>query len=595
MSHKLIYSQESYEHQLISIKKSYSDLEADNEDLSDAYSQLKHDSESHIAKLRTDFAAQSQQITFLESQRDESETRAKIQEERVRELEELLENLHEGDYEDEDEGEGGISHDEDKVIGVVGRGDPRVEEVVTKLEVDEALSLSEDSKNELEEDELEEEIDADGEVDPVEPGPVVDNDNDISMTEESSLNADGQETGHHESSPFRRPISPQIEAYPDPGAPPPYTISSSPSRSASTHSRSQSVDSESISSSGAMSISISHQDVPQVTQHSHNSTPISIRDQSISRIDPLSHIRRRLSYNTPRRKRLSVGSSNSTMSLSRARERDKDKEVIRAELARQTAHLTSLETTNSRLSAEVSRLRIRAEGAEILREEKRELERRAEGVDSLRLQLAEVESEKLALSKQVSELEFKLRNQEQSGQENSFSQTPVSVTRKLAALQKIHAALLDEHGQLKASLHLREIELSEAREAVSETTKKLDRQVTEMAQLREAFVRKEKDCELLDRDVTFLKSLVTSYKDEETTFSVSHDEDGMNTASREKLEQRISQLETLLSEYKETIEVLEKEVTQLQRARGAASGRPQEQWDELEQKIKSLEEGITFL
>ena len=74
---------------------------------------------------------------------------------------------------------------------------------------------------------------------------------------------------------------------------------------------------------------------------------------------------------------------------------------------------------------------------------------------------------------------------------------------------------------------------------------------------------------------------------------MSHDEDGMNTASREKLEQRISQLETLLSEYKETIEVLEKEVTQLQRARGAASGRPQEQWDELEQKIKSLEEGIT--
>ncbi len=54
-------------------------------------------------------------------------------------------------------------------------------------------------------------------------------------------------------------------------------------------------------------------------------------------------------------------------------------------------HLRTLEASNARLTSEAARLRPRAEGAEVLREKVRDLERKVEGVEGLRNRTAELE------------------------------------------------------------------------------------------------------------------------------------------------------------------------------------------------------------
>lgn len=77
-----------------------------------------------------------------------------------------------------------------------------------------------------------------------------------------------------------------------------------------------------------------------------------------------------------------------------------DRHLLRTELARQRTYLLSLETSNARLTAELERLRGKAEGAEILKEEKRELDRKVERLESnLEEVLGELENAKKAESR----------------------------------------------------------------------------------------------------------------------------------------------------------------------------------------------------
>ena len=66
---------------------------------------------------------------------------------------------------------------------------------------------------------------------------------------------------------------------------------------------------------------------------------------------------------------------------------DQNMAVIREELHRQASYLRQLEASNTKLKAELSR----NGNVELLREEKRTLERRVKGADELRQRVAELE------------------------------------------------------------------------------------------------------------------------------------------------------------------------------------------------------------
>lgn len=68
---------------------------------------------------------------------------------------------------------------------------------------------------------------------------------------------------------------------------------------------------------------------------------------------------------------------------------DQNMAVIREELHRQASYLRQLEASNTKLKAELSR----NGNVELLREEKRTLERRVKGADELRQRVAELEGQ----------------------------------------------------------------------------------------------------------------------------------------------------------------------------------------------------------
>lgn len=74
-------------------------------------------------------------------------------------------------------------------------------------------------------------------------------------------------------------------------------------------------------------------------------------------------------------------------------EKDKDWGVIKDELHRQASYMRSLESTNARLSAELTRYKNRYSNIEILREEKLALERKVSVTQELRERVVTLEGQ----------------------------------------------------------------------------------------------------------------------------------------------------------------------------------------------------------
>ena len=82
---------------------------------------------------------------------------------------------------------------------------------------------------------------------------------------------------------------------------------------------------------------------------------------------------------------------------------DNDWKVVRDELTRQASYLRNLESSNARMSGELVQLRQRNESIEVLKEQKRDLERKLANTDSLRQSVVRLEAEVEAARKEREE------------------------------------------------------------------------------------------------------------------------------------------------------------------------------------------------
>jgi len=82
---------------------------------------------------------------------------------------------------------------------------------------------------------------------------------------------------------------------------------------------------------------------------------------------------------------------------------DNDWKVVRDELTRQAAYLRTLESSNARMTGELTQLRQRNESIEVLKEQKRDLERKLANTDSLRQSVVRLEAEVEAARKEREE------------------------------------------------------------------------------------------------------------------------------------------------------------------------------------------------
>ena len=82
---------------------------------------------------------------------------------------------------------------------------------------------------------------------------------------------------------------------------------------------------------------------------------------------------------------------------------DNDWKVVRDELTRQASYLRNLESSNARMTGELTQLRQRNESIEVLKEQKRDLERKLVNTDSLRESVVRLEAEVEAARKEREE------------------------------------------------------------------------------------------------------------------------------------------------------------------------------------------------
>lgn len=269
--------------------------------------------------------------------------------------------------------------------------------------------------------------------------------------------------------------------------------------------------------------------------------------------------------------------ANASSNAAKVKAEDDNWGIVREELHRQANHSRKVEAENAKMNAELVILRQRHASVEVLREQKRELERKLVDVDQLKEKAVKLEAELDAARRE---------REEWASSSSSPAHTPVSVTQALSNLRLTYATLLEEHGGTTARLRQRELELADLEQRERATQEAVQQLKNEAKALKETISRSEQSRVLAEREVGFLQAMVASYTAEESAHPDS------SHISDETLAQRVRQLEALLSDYKTTLSTMEKEISDLggdPSSLGAARRPRKELLEELETERKAKE------
>ncbi|KAL1660964.1 spindle assembly checkpoint component Mad1 [Schizophyllum commune] len=226
-------------------------------------------------------------------------------------------------------------------------------------------------------------------------------------------------------------------------------------------------------------------------------------------------------------------------------------DIITAELARQTTYISTLERRNERLASEVDALRARHASVEVLREENRSLQKKVKAVDELREALGQAEAERDHWQQQASA---------KSGDSTQAAELAAEVSK----LRGAQAQLADDLGNKSAALRVKQTELMVMAGELDAAKRELDAAKSEIDELKDKERRLNDRVTLGEREIGFLKSMVSTYEREQDNApggdeSMSVDGDS-STAISPAATLRIQSLEELLAEYKSTNEKLAAEV-----------------------------------
>ncbi|KAK0446232.1 spindle assembly checkpoint component Mad1 [Armillaria borealis] len=239
------------------------------------------------------------------------------------------------------------------------------------------------------------------------------------------------------------------------------------------------------------------------------------------------------------------------------REDNEDMTIIREELRRQATYLRQLESEN----AGVTRFEARSQSIEVLKEEKRGLERKLRVMDELRHQVEAGRQERQEWANKSLEVEAQ-----------SPSRTPIGVTQSLSELRLTHAKLLEESGATNALLRAREAELDEVRESEGELKERIKSLEADVSGLKESLERERRRVELADREVDFSKAMVVRLLLFKASFTAEETMKEGVAAIDEAQMQRLQHAEALLEEYKGVNDKLTLELEGLTTSRGSVVG-----------------------
>ena len=192
--------------------------------------------------------------------------------------------------------------------------------------------------------------------------------------------------------------------------------------------------------------------------------------------------------------------------------------VVRDELHRQADYLRTLESSNAKMLAELVVLRERQTSVEVLKEQKRGLEKKVQVIEELRTKVVKLEAEVEAGRREREEwylfsfhsiiLTYTFFRANKTSDPDTPSNTPISVTQSLSSLRLTHARLLEDHGSTTALLLQRETEITELAQKQASAQETISSLEHNLRSQQDQIVRRETRALLAEREVGFLQALL---------------------------------------------------------------------------------------
>ncbi|KAG8906634.1 coiled-coil domain-containing protein mad1 [Tulasnella sp. 403] len=270
----------------------------------------------------------------------------------------------------------------------------------------------------------------------------------------------------------------------------------------------------------------------------------------------------------------------------RSNSNDESWRIIRDEMHRQNTYFKNLEATNAKLTAEVHSLRAKNASVEVLREEKRVLERKLSKATEQEEQLARLEGEVEAARKEREAWAAFLANPDAE----LSSSTPVAHTQVVSDLRLKHATLLEQYGSATSLLAHREAEINTLRDTITAQTSRIEELSSSLGQEEERSQRAQRRLALAERETSGLKALLATYEAEEARYGENENGERVDNAKVQKIEL----LESTLSDLRTAHAELEAKLTVFE-ARQSPSTSPEALADLAEKtsRVKELEEELT--
>lgn len=262
--------------------------------------------------------------------------------------------------------------------------------------------------------------------------------------------------------------------------------------------------------------------------------------------------------------------------------------TVKRELKEQVEHIRTLEQQNRKYKEEIGGLREFKKSLDMVEEEKMELQSKVRNLENIRDKLAQAEVQIEIFEEQRKEWNAFLQD------ENMEFQTPVELARALMNERVEHAALLEKQGRVQPELAEKNMFVEQLETAMNELQKKLKATEEELRKANESKARIERSRMLAAKESEFLREQLKSFSAEEAMMEPDHD--------RAK-DERISELERMLTEYKQETERLLAAIKSLEATRGQSSPglkRAREDADdervgELTRKLRSLQSELEHL
>lgn len=272
-------------------------------------------------------------------------------------------------------------------------------------------------------------------------------------------------------------------------------------------------------------------------------------------------------------------------------------DVIKRELSEQVTHIRKLEVVNREQAADLKHFKRLHKSVEVVEEEKRSLQRKLDAVEGLENELGEARIQRQRLEDERLAWTAYLKSQASEDGQLEF-ETPEALARGLVAERLQTATLFERIGALEPEISVRDSAiqaLENEKSRLAEELEKVKSSGTSSGNSK-LQLRLERQRDLAVRETEFLRAQLKTYDTEDTTFQPDKVD--------EVKQQRIQELESLLSSYKAEIQTLYADLASKEPLPPLTTGtkRPRDDTEEestligsLTRKKRKLEDELTTL